>query len=92
MNYIIKYELPNGEIAGYHADSGCSVVDDPKRAKPYSNNTQARIDHQLEVVNENFQFGWNNTPEECGFPEKYKNSPRWKGFPHEQIKAVAEFI
>lgn len=83
--WIIKHVLPDGSVAGYHADSFCSIADSPGDAKIAVNNN---AEEWLKIVRKNFEFNWND--EEVG--PGYRSFEIWKGHNLEEIKTVLEEV
>lgn len=73
--FILKYLLPDGTLAGYHADSCCTVTTKKRSAKVYNSRPRRRscnINKQIAIVRENFNYVWKTVKE-------YRSYPIWQG-------------
>lgn len=89
--YCIKHVLPGGTVAGYHADSGCTVVKSRENAKP-ADVTPEQAAGWLRQVRENFEYIWNLETSEYGGGPVYRAHPCWKGHSLDQIQTVLEEV
>lgn len=90
MTYVIKHVLPNGEVAGYHADSCCTIVKTAERAKRCSGTSEAA--KWLKTVRHNFEFAWSDKSNDIGGGSRYRNFACWKGHSLEQIRTELEVV
>lgn len=90
-NYIIKHVLSDGTVAGYHADSCCTIVRDAAKAKK-ALETPKGAQKWLKTVRKNFEFMWSERASDIGGGPRYRKCPCWKGHSLEQIETVLEVI
>jgi hypothetical protein len=89
-NYRIIYKLPDGTIAGYHADSVCTITQNPELAKVSKNRSQESAVVWMKTVRRNFSQAWQSGEEFHGFSDEYKNNPIWKGHGPDKISIEVE--
>ncbi len=80
--FRIKYNLPDGTLVGYHADSFCSITSIPERAKTH-NGPEEKATEWLEIVRRNFKSIWEGN-------EEYRIHPCWKGCEQDQVRLTVE--
>jgi len=90
MSYCIKHVLPDGTIAGYHADSCCTIVSSKTDAKKFADATPIQANKWLHQVRKNFEYVWSLETSESGGGPDYRACPCWKGHSLDQIQTVLE--
>jgi len=83
-NFVLKYVLPNGNVAGYHLDMFCNIGrKDQAKVISHPDTPKAMIP----IVSENFAHAW-----EIVGGREYRDHPRWEGTSFKDIRIVAEAV
>jgi hypothetical protein len=87
--YRIKHVLPDGTVAGYHADGFCNITLIPANAKLALTNLR-EASAWLLTTRRNFEYVWKSELGEDGGDSDYRALTIWQGCTLDQIKTVLE--